>query len=81
VDGVDYATRGLSTGLQRLQADMSVRGTVRGLVEVEYTEPRPTLDEGPFLRDERRLIDAVASQVASVLARRQAEEERQRFEE
>ena len=81
MDGVDYATRGLSTGLQRLQADMSVRGTTRGLVEVEYTEPRPTLDEGPFLRDERRFIDAVASQVASVFARRQAEEERQRFEE
>jgi two-component system NtrC family sensor kinase len=81
VDGVDYATPGFQGGPQRLAADISVRGIDRGLVEVEYTEPRPVLDEGPFLRDERRLVDAVASQVASVLARRQAEEERQRFEE
>jgi signal transduction histidine kinase len=81
VDGVDYTTQGFGAGPQRLAADISVRGITRGLVEVEYTEPRPTLDEGPFLRDERRLIDAVAGHVASVLARRQAEEERQRFEE
>jgi two-component system NtrC family sensor kinase len=81
VDGIDYTTRGFGAGSQRLTADISVRGTIRGSVEVEYTEPRPILDEGPFLRDERRLIDAVASQVAAVLARRQAEEERQRFEE
>jgi len=81
VDGVDYATPGFRGGPQRLSAQISVRGARRGFVEVEYTEARPTLDEGPFLRDERRLIDAVASQVASVLARRQAEEERERFEE
>ncbi|MBN2464252.1 hypothetical protein JXD38_01325 [candidate division WOR-3 bacterium] len=81
VDGVDYATSGFQGGPQRLAADILVRGTKRGLVEIEYTEPRPVLDEGPFLRDERRLIDAVASQVASILARRHAEEERHRFEE
>jgi len=81
VDGVDYATPDFRGGPQRLAADILVRGTTRGFVEIEYTEPRPVLDEGPFLRDERRLIDAVASHVATVLARRQAEEERQRFEE
>ncbi len=80
VDGVDYATPGFGAGPQRLGADISVRGTVRGFVEVQYAEPRPVLDEGPFLRDERRLIDAVANQVAVLIERRHAEEERARLE-
>jgi len=80
VDGVDYATQGFGAGPQRLGADISVRGTVRGFVEVQYAEPRPVLDEGPFLRDERRLIDAVANQVAVMIERRHAEEERARLE-
>ena len=81
VDGVDYVTRGFRSPLrQRLTSDVSVRGQRRGFVEVVYTEPRPTLDEGPFLRDERRLIDAVANQVGVVIERRHAEEERDRLE-
>jgi len=82
VDGVDYVTRGFRGGLrQLLTSEITVRGQQRGFVEVAYTKPRPVLDEGPFLRDERRLIDAVANQVASALAHRQAEKEREQFEE
>jgi two-component system NtrC family sensor kinase len=81
VDGVDYITRGSRSELrQLLTSDVTVRGQRRGLVEVVYTEPRPTLDEGPFLRDERRLIDAVANQVGRMLERRQADEERVKLE-
>jgi signal transduction histidine kinase len=65
---------------QLLTSDVTVRGQRRGFVEVIYTEPRPTLDEGPFLRDERRLIDAVANQVGRMLERRQADEERVKLE-
>jgi hypothetical protein len=35
-----------------------------GQVTVYYTEPRPTLDEGPFLKEERRLINAIAERIA-----------------
>ena len=31
-----------------------------GVIEVYYLEERPEIDEGPFLIDERRLIDAIA---------------------
>lgn len=81
VDGVDYVTRESRGGLrQPLTSDVAVRGQRRGFVEVVYTEPRPTLDEGPFLRDERRLIDAVANQVGSMLERREAIEQRVKLE-
>jgi hypothetical protein len=37
-------------------------------VEVCYLEERPEYDEGPFLREERSLIDAVADQVGRIVA-------------
>ena len=81
VDGIDYVTREFRGGLrQPLTSDVAVRGQRRGFVEVIYAEPRPTLDEGPFLRDERRLIDAVANQVGAMLERREAIEQRVKLE-
>lgn len=46
-----------------------------GAVEVCYLEERPECDEGPFLREERSLIDAVADQIGRIAAQRQAEEQ------
>jgi signal transduction histidine kinase len=46
-----------------------------GAVEVCYLEERPDSDEGPFLREERSLIDAVADQIGRIVAQRRAEEQ------
>jgi two-component system, NtrC family, sensor kinase len=79
-DGTVYDTPGFRDGPHRMTADIVVRNQKRGVVEVVYTEPRLTMDEGPFLRDERWLIDAVANQVGVMVERRHAEEERARLE-
>jgi PAS domain S-box-containing protein len=57
----------------RLQADIVAAGRVRGKVELFYVEPRPTLDEGPFLKEERDLIDVVASALGETVERREAQ--------
>jgi two-component system NtrC family sensor kinase len=62
-------------------ADIVVHGARRGAVEVFYLEKRPEFEEGPFLKEERSLINEVARQVALVLERRHAETERERFQE
>ncbi len=46
-----------------------------GAVEVCYLEERPDCDEGPFLREERSLIDAVADQIGRIVAQRRVEEQ------
>jgi signal transduction histidine kinase len=46
-----------------------------GAVEVCYLEQRPDSDEGPFLREERSLIDAVADQIGRIVSQRRAEEQ------
>jgi pyruvate, water dikinase len=41
-----------------------------GRVEVYYTEAMPQADEGPFLKEERKLLDAIAERISHFVARR-----------
>ena len=50
-------------------------GEQRAMVEVYYLEEKPERDEGPFLKEERGLIDDIAHQLAGFIERRRAEEE------
>ena len=58
----------------RQSSPILIRGEACGEVEVCYLEERPQCDEGPFLREERSLIDAVADLVGRIAAQRRAEE-------
>ncbi|MBN1503827.1 MAG: hypothetical protein JW952_02065 [Candidatus Eisenbacteria bacterium] len=81
LDGKTYETPGYGEASQRQSAELVVRGETRGAVEVVYTQEKPQLDEGPFMKEERGLLDAVASQVSLVVERRLAEEDRVRLQE
>ncbi|MDI7258998.1 MAG: ATP-binding protein [Thermodesulfobacteriota bacterium] len=72
LDGHSYLTPGFQEGRQKQTADIIIGGRRRGVIEVVYTEERPELDEGPFLKEERTLIDMVAREVASIIERREA---------
>ena len=48
-----------------------------GFVEVCYLVEKPTSDEGPFLNEERLLIDAISDQIGKAVARIQAEKQLQ----
>ncbi|HWR15743.1 MAG TPA: PEP/pyruvate-binding domain-containing protein [Terriglobales bacterium] len=50
-----------------LSATILVEGEPVGAVEVFYTRQMPHADEGPFLKEERRLIETVAERIASTL--------------
>ena len=62
-------------------SDIKVRGAKVGRVEVCYLEERPQLTEGPFLKEERPLIDAIAKRLGESVERRQTEEESRRATE
>lgn len=81
LDEQSYAVGELQNNRARQTAPILVTGEPRGLVEVIYREERPELDEGPFLKEERNLIDAVAGQVALIIEHKQAGEERERLQE
>ena len=56
-----------------------MNGERRGRVEVAYREARPAADEGPFLREERALIQEVARQVGQLLDRQLAAQGEERL--
>jgi len=56
-------------------ANLIARGKRTGTMEVCYLEERPERDEGPFLEEERKLIDAIAERSGKIIERKQAEEE------
>lgn len=61
--------------VQHQSADIVVAGAHRGTVEVGYIRAMPKRDEGPFMSEERRLLDTVAREVSLLFQRRRAEEE------
>ena len=51
-------------------ADIVAQGVVLGRIEVYYTQPMPRSDEGPFLKEERKLIDTIAERIGHYLGQR-----------
>ncbi len=45
-------------------ANLVVQGDPVGSVEVSYREQMPPSDEGPFLKEERKLIETIADRIA-----------------
>ena len=75
-DGRSYETEDFERGVDALASSLIVKGEHRGFVEVIYTEEMPRLDEGPFLKEERELIDTIARDVSIIIEHKLAEEEK-----
>ena len=81
LNGASFSTPGFREGRYQQRADIIVNGKHQGCVEVVYGEQKPELDEGPFLREERALLDAIAKEIANFLVGRQAEQEKMNLED
>jgi len=81
LDGARYDSRAEWQEVSGMASDIVVRGERRGEVQVMYCAPRPMMHEGPFLHEERRLLDAVALELADIVERREALEQQALLEE
>jgi signal transduction histidine kinase len=71
-DETDIATPNFVESPWLLRASFTTADAQQGSLEVRYTEERPTEFEGPFLAEERSLIESLARMVGSALRRRSA---------
>ena len=62
-----------------LSANVLAHGVTKGSVEVSYLEERPTSDEGPFLTEERKLLNAIAERVGRMIERQETEKKLQEY--
>jgi signal transduction histidine kinase len=79
LDGIDYSFPDFNPDAKKLSVDICVGATVRGKIEVIYTKERPQLDEGPFLKEERSLLEVIAKELAQIIKRRESEEDKEKL--
>ncbi|MCP4678966.1 MAG: PAS domain-containing sensor histidine kinase [Deltaproteobacteria bacterium] len=76
-----YCKDGFKETSSMQSAKIVVGGEIRGCIEVVYLEQRPQLYEGPFLKEERNLINALGREISGIVERHQAREETAQLEE
>jgi len=71
LDGKAATTPGFKESEWVLSSALSVAGEERGRVMACYVEEKPEADEGPFLNEERRLIEDFARRLGNAIERRE----------
>ena len=74
-NGYEFTTNNYKNSRWKLTRDIMVYSERVGTLEVCYLEEKLELYEGPFLREERNLINAVAERIAKFIEREWAEDE------
>jgi signal transduction histidine kinase len=81
LDGRCYGASPEERRVSKQLAPLFISGEIRGMLEVFYTEVRPELDEGPFLQEERHLINTIARELEILLEHIAVERDRVKVEE
>ncbi len=71
-EGESYESPGFREGDWKLSQKFETIDDRRGEIEVFYLKEFPELDEGPFLKEERQLIDNLASIISNFLNSQEA---------
>ena len=74
-DSYEFTTKNFKDTRWKLAHEITVNNERIGTLEVCYIEEKPALDEGPFLKEEKNLIGAIAETLAKIVEREWAEAE------
>ncbi len=70
----EFKTDNFQAAKWKMAAEICIKGQKEGAVEVYYLEAKPESYEGPFLKEERALLEAIAERLGRITERRRAEE-------
>ena len=73
LEGQTFQTKNFKDCIWKQTSEIIVNGDRLGNLEVCYLEEKPVFDEGPFLKEERHLINAVSERLGKIIARLRAE--------
>ncbi|MHA1909459.1 MAG: PAS domain-containing sensor histidine kinase, partial [Candidatus Thorarchaeota archaeon] len=74
INGEEYSSSNFRHSRWKQTADISFRGKTAGILEVHYLEERPDHDEGPFLKEERDLLNQIAKSIGEFTERRKSDD-------
>jgi hypothetical protein len=72
--GYEVTTKNFKDTRWKLSREITVNNKWIGTLEVCYLEEKPELDEGPFLKEAKDLINAVAENIEKIIEREEAED-------
>jgi hypothetical protein len=75
LDRYEFTTKNFKDTRWKLAHEITVNNDRIGTLEVCYLEEKPALDEGPFLKEAKNLIGAIAETLAKIIEREWAEAE------
>ena len=81
LNGKEFKTHNFEETIWQQVSDVLVHGVPSGKLVVGYLKERPESDEGPFLKEERALLDAIAERVGRIIERKWAQDALRKSEE
>ncbi|MBA7538555.1 Protein-glutamate methylesterase/protein-glutamine glutaminase [subsurface metagenome] len=73
LDSKEYKSKNFKKTAWKQASDIILHQKPIGTVEVYYLEERPQMEEGPFLKEERNLINVVAERLGNLIEGKQSE--------
>lgn len=80
LDGKKYYSSKYTSPKHCQEAEILTNGTPRGIIEISYCEDAPESDEGPFLKEERALINNISKKIALIIMRNDEKKEKEILE-
>ncbi|MBI9067469.1 MAG: hypothetical protein JEZ09_09270 [Salinivirgaceae bacterium] len=74
LDNKSYYSQNYVPSNLKQRASIFISNTERGFVEILYKENRPKRDEGPFLKEERALINSIVKKLTLIIERHEDRE-------
>jgi PAS domain S-box-containing protein len=78
LDDKTYVSSNFEETEWKLKEDIVINGEERGSVEIFYTEEKPVMYEGPFLKEERKLLHTITERLNRIIERLETHEELKR---
>jgi PAS domain S-box-containing protein len=75
LEGQEFSTKNFQESPWKQAADILVFGERSGTVQVGYLQEKPQSDEGPFLKEERSLLNSIAERLGKITERTRAEQQ------
>jgi len=77
----DFRTKKFHHSEWMQECPIIVQGASVGSIAVSYAEKRPEQDEGPFLKEERNLLNVIAQRLGDIIERKWSEQKLLRYQE
>jgi PAS domain S-box-containing protein len=74
-EGKKYRTSNFKSSKWMQKEDINLNGKKAGTVEVCYLKQKPECDEGPFLKEERKLLSSISYRLGEFIEHKQEQEQ------